>query len=183
MFGAIGTRKSQAIMGQATHAAFDARHGIDLDSMTDRSNALAVGKADIRLSIHDDLENLENDWRAFERTADCTVFQTYAWISAWLRNIGARKGVTPIVVAGRDAAGDLLFILPFAVETAGVRKLTWLASDLCDYNAPLLAPGFSRKIDAARFEELWSDIVSRLQSHPAYRYDLIQFEKMPEMVG
>jgi CelD/BcsL family acetyltransferase involved in cellulose biosynthesis len=170
-------------MAQAT--AFDTQRDIDLHSMPDRSRTSApAARLDVRLSIHDDLAAIESEWRAFERNADCTVFQTFDWMSAWHRNIGVRQGVTPVIVAGRDSAGALLFILPFAVEAGGlVRRLTWFASDLCDYNAPLLAADFSTRINPARFRELWRDIVDRLQSHSGFRYDLIHFEKMPEKVG
>ena len=177
-------RDRQAVMAQATHAAFDSRNDIDVRAMPDLSRSMAPAKADIRLSIHDDLSSIEHDWRAFERVADCTAFQTYDWVSTWQRHIGARGGVTPVVVCGRDMAGELMFMLPLAIEVSGfVRRLIWLASDLCDYNAPLLVPDFSRRISPARFEELWCDVVERLQSHPAYRYDLIQFEKMPDKIG
>jgi CelD/BcsL family acetyltransferase involved in cellulose biosynthesis len=171
-------------MIQATHVAFDAQQRVDVRSAPDRSRATAIAKPDVRLSIHDDLATIESEWRAFERDADCTVFQTFDWVSAWHRHIGVRRNVTPVIVSGRDAAGELLFILPLAIETSGsVRRLTWFASDLGDYNAPLLAVDFSRRIDPAGFLELWRDIVDRLQSHPGFRYDLIEFEKMPEKVG
>jgi CelD/BcsL family acetyltransferase involved in cellulose biosynthesis len=172
-------------MAQATHAAFDTQRDIDLHLMPDRSRAPAPAvRLDVRLSIHDDLAAIESEWRAFERNADCTVFQTFDWMSTWHRNIGARHGVTPVIVAGRDSAGALLFILPFAIEAGGlVRRLTWFASGLCDYNAPLLAADFSARINPKRFLELWRDIVDRLQSQSSFRYDLIHFEKMPEKVG
>lgn len=167
-------------MAQATHAAFDTRHAIDLRSTTGLSRAATL---DVRVSIHDDLSSIESEWRAFEQDADCTVFQTFDWMSAWYRNIGVRSGVSPAIVMARDSAGELLLILPFAIEAGAVRRLTWFASDLCDYNAPLLAADFSRRVGADRFLELWRDIVERLQSHPDFRYDLIHFEKMPEKVN
>jgi CelD/BcsL family acetyltransferase involved in cellulose biosynthesis len=171
-------------MTQATHVAFDAQPRADVRSAPERPRATAIAKPDVRLSIHDDLSAVETDWRAFEREADCTVFQTFDWGSAWHRHIGVRRNVTPVIISGRDAAGELLFILPLAIETSGlVRRLIWFASDLCDYNAPLLAPDFSRRINPAGFLELWRDIVDRLQSHPNFRYDLVEFEKMPERVG
>jgi len=171
-------------MAQATHAAFDAQHDIGLRSTPGRSRVAAAAKLEVQLSIYDGLAAIERDWRVFEKTADCTVFQTFDWASAWYRNIGAHKGARPVIVAARDGAGALLFILPFAIEAAGpVRRLTWFASDLCDYNAPLLETEFSAHIDPARFLELWCDIVARLQSHPDFCYDLIHFEKMPEKVG
>ena len=80
----------------------------------------------VELSLHHDLDSIENDWRAFEESADCTVFQTFDWLSTWFRNIGVHEGVKPAVVIGRHG-GTTLFLLPFALETNGfVRKITWL---------------------------------------------------------
>lgn len=173
-------------MGQATQAAFDARIDIDLGSMSDNARAVStnVAGAEIRLSIHEELAGIEQDWRAFEQHADCTAFQSFEWLSTWQRHIGARSGTMPAVVCGRDTAGTLVFMFPFAVEPRGfLRQLTWLGSGLCDYNAPLLAPNFSQLIGAARFMQVWREIMARLQSHPRLGYDLVSFEKMPERLG
>jgi CelD/BcsL family acetyltransferase involved in cellulose biosynthesis len=173
-------------MIQATQAALDARGDIEFDTAQDapRAPAAVAQRTDVRLSIHDDLSTIERDWRAFEQHADCTVFQTFDWISAWHRNVGIRAGVMPVVVVGRDADGKILLLLPLAIAAGGfVRRLTWLGSELCDYNAPLIAEDFSRRVSPARFHQVWRDIVKRLQSHPRLSYDLIHFEKMPEKIG
>ena len=87
-------------------------------------------------------------------------------------------------MAGRDAAGALLFLFPLAIETRGLlRQLSWLGSDLCDYNAPLLCPDFAQLVGSARFVQLWHDIVARLRHDPNLRCDVISLEKMPEAVG
>ena len=173
-------------MGQATQAAFDARIGLDLGQASGNARALPanVAGAGIRLSIHEDLAAIEQDWRAFEQHADCTAFQSFEWLSMWQRHIGARSGVMPAVVCGRDAAGVLVFVFPLAVEPRGaLRQLTWLGSRLCDYNAPLLAQNFTRLVDAARFMQIWREITVMLQSHPRLGHDLVSFEKMPERLG
>src|SRR5688572_9077822 len=132
-------------MAQATRAAFDTQPGIDSRPALRRMGASVAGQRDVRLTIHNDLASIEKEWRAFERDADCTVFQTFDWMSAWHRNVGARNGVTPVIITMRDSGGSLLLILPFAIEAGMVRRLTWFASGLCDYNAPLLAADFSRR--------------------------------------
>jgi CelD/BcsL family acetyltransferase involved in cellulose biosynthesis len=77
-----------------------------------------------------------------------------------------------------------LFIMPLAVGTTGFgRELVWLGSDLCDYNAPLLAAAFSERIGGDGFMPLWQTITRSLQSHPKLRFDLINLTKMPETVG
>src|SRR5207245_2413889 len=127
---------------------------------------------------------IELQWREFESRADCTVFQKFDWLEKWQRHIGARDEVRPAIVLGRNGEGCLLFILQFAIATCGhVRRLIWLGSDLCDYNAPLLVPLFSESVSPERFVRLWRDIVKLLRSDPHFRFDLIDLQKMPEMVG
>lgn len=143
-----------------------------------------IVRADIRLSVHEDIASLERDWRDFQTRADGTVFQTYEWLSTWQRHIGERRGVRPAIVIGRDARGAIVLLLPFAVErTRLARQLTWLGSELCDYNAPLLAPDFSLQVSLARFEQLWAEILARLRSHPRLGFDLIHLEQMPAAIG
>jgi CelD/BcsL family acetyltransferase involved in cellulose biosynthesis len=85
------------------------------------------------LSIHDDMSAVEHIWRRFEQFADCTVFQTFDWLSAWQRHIGSRHGVRPAIVLGQLLNGDILFLLPLAVEkNALISRLTWLGHDLSD---------------------------------------------------
>ncbi|HEY5305683.1 MAG TPA: GNAT family N-acetyltransferase [Pseudolabrys sp.] len=172
-------------MAQAVPARLDA-HFSDDAAIVSRAQvrAPAAVPGEVRLSIFDDLTAIEKDWRAFETQADGTVFQTFDWLATWQRHIGALHGVTPAIVVGRDAGGALLFILPLAISGKGfARELTWLGSDLCDYNAPLLAPAFFERFERDRFLKLWADITYAVQSHPRLGFDLINLSKMPEMVG
>jgi CelD/BcsL family acetyltransferase involved in cellulose biosynthesis len=172
-------------MAQAVPARLDAHFGVDppaADRTQARSPAAALG--DIRITVHEDLSAIEQDWRAFEPHADCTVFQNFDWLATWQRLIGVRNGVRPAIVVGRDGTGTILFLLPLAVRSAGfARELTCLGSELCDYNAPLLAATFSARIDAKHFMALWETIARCLQDNPRLHYDFINLEKMPETVG
>src|SRR4051812_8908643 len=76
----------------------------------------AGDRARTTLEIHDDLAAVETEWKSFERHADCTAFQTYGFLAAWQRHVGKRSGTVPAIVMGRDEGGQLLFILPLAVE-------------------------------------------------------------------
>jgi CelD/BcsL family acetyltransferase involved in cellulose biosynthesis len=138
----------------------------------------------IELQVFADLGAIEAEWKEFERKADCTVFQSFGWLSKWQQHIGALLGASPVIVLGREADGHLFFIMQFAIESRGpIRRLTWLGSELCDYNAPLLAPDFSQRLSTTRFAELWDEIVALLRSRSDFRFDLIDLEKMPETVG
>src|SRR5262249_13122745 len=120
--------------------------------------------AGLEISIAHDPASVEAEWRDFEKCADHTAFQTFDWLAAWPRHIGARKNIVPAIVLGRHIDGHLLFILPLAVtRRSGVRKLTWLGWDLSDYNAPILAQDFALHMGAARFLAAWRVITELLR--------------------
>jgi CelD/BcsL family acetyltransferase involved in cellulose biosynthesis len=169
-------------MPQATQAAFDARVGIDDGSLSGARPAAAA--TEIRIALHDDLASVERDWRAFEQVAAGTVFQSFDWVSLWQHHIGKQEGARPVIVTGRDSQGQLLFLLPLSIERGSLaRRLTFLGTTLCDYNGPLLAPDFGARVDAARFRDVWSTILGRLQSHPDFGFDVVHFDKMQRAVG
>ena len=170
-------------MLQTTNTVSAARIDIDLRDNA-RTTTTSAMRCDIHLSIYDNLSTIEKAWRAFEQSADCTVFQSFSWLSTWQRYIGVHHDVSLAIVVGRNTDGEMVFLLPLAVASDGfVRRLTWLGSYLGDYNAPLLAADFSRQIGGAAFVQLWHEIVQRLQSRSNSQHDLIHFEKMPETVG
>jgi CelD/BcsL family acetyltransferase involved in cellulose biosynthesis len=138
----------------------------------------------LNLAIYTDLDGLENEWRRFERVADCTAFQTFDWLATWQRHIGQREGAIPAVAVGAYADGATAFILPLAVEPKhAVRRLCWLGQDLCDYTAPILARDFSDRVAPDRFRAVWRELRERMQRDPRLRPDWVQLEKMPYQVG
>jgi CelD/BcsL family acetyltransferase involved in cellulose biosynthesis len=142
----------------------------------------ALAGAHVALELRDDLSSLEAEWTTFERAAECTVFQTFAWLVKWQQHIGRLRGTKPTIVLGRDQRGELLFILPLAIETWGpIRGLTWLGSELCDCNAPMIAPTFWHSV--GDFTELWGRVLRLLQSDPRLRFDFVDLQKMGETVG
>ena len=172
-------------MAQAVHARLDAHFDVDSPSAADdvRIPTPKALPGDIRLSVHEDLSAVEQDWRDFERRADGTVFQTFDWLASWQRHIATHTSTRPAIVVGRDVGG-ILFMLPLSTRAVGfARELAWLGSDLCDYNAPLLAPGFSERFDRAGFTSLWAGVTQCLQGNARHRYDVVNLTKMPAMVG
>ena len=137
----------------------------------------------IDLSVTSDLAALEAEWRAFAPEAAATAFQAFDWLAKWQRHIGSEKGTLPAIVVGRDRLGGLLLILPLAIERTGpVRRLTWLASELCDYNAPLLAPKLLNDLSGDRFKALWRDVIALLRAESRFRFDIVDLQKMPETI-
>jgi CelD/BcsL family acetyltransferase involved in cellulose biosynthesis len=137
----------------------------------------------VALSIHRDFAGIEAEWRRFEQDADATVFQSFGWLATWYRHVGTRNGVMPAIVTARGADGRLLFLLPLAVEPGLVRRLTFLGSDLSDYNAPLLARDFAQRVSPDRFVTLWGEIRALLQQQDDLRHDVVELTKMPETLG
>lgn len=136
------------------------------------------------IAIYTELDAVEDAWRRFSNVADCTAFQSFDWLAAWHRHIGARNDVLPVIVVGSYARGGIAFIMPLAVEkTRLARKLCWLGQELCDYTAPLLARDFSRRVPPERFRALWRELLQRLQRDPRTRHDVIALEKMPHQIG
>lgn len=141
-------------------------------------------RSGIGLQLFTDMSAAEGAWRAFEPSADCTVFQTFDWLSEWQSHIGRYGNSRPVIVAGRDHDGQVLIILPLAIECGRfMRRLTWLGSDLCDYNAPLLSTNFSERVTPERFRDLWREIVALIRAEPELHFDMVDMDKMPEFVG
>jgi len=159
-----------------SQAAFDQPVAVGGDCATVKATPPALA-----LSIHDELGAVADDWRGFERVANCTAFQTFAWHDAWQRHVGAVAGVRPAIVVGRRH-GNLAFILPLAIESRGlVRRLVWHASDLCDYNAPLIASDFTDSLCPGGFVALFAEITRLIAARTPF--DAVVLTKMPDTVG
>jgi CelD/BcsL family acetyltransferase involved in cellulose biosynthesis len=146
--------------------------------------AATASRSGIALRAYDNVEEISTEWRGFEERADLTVFQSFDWLANWQRHIGSARGTVPAIVIGSEADGEVLFILQLAIYTTGpVRRLRWLGSQLCDYNAPLLAQDFSARTSAERFRLAWRDVIGLLRSDPFFHFDVIDLAKMPEWIG
>jgi CelD/BcsL family acetyltransferase involved in cellulose biosynthesis len=157
---------------------------LDTPGMAQRSRAARAQPARrLALSLHRDFDAIAAEWQRFEQDADATVFQSFGWLATWHRHIGKPAGVAPAIVTARGVEGDLLLLLPLAVEPGPIRRLTFLGSNLSDYNAPLLAREFSARVPRERFLALWDEIRALLQRHGDLRHDIVELTKMPKTVG
>ena len=167
----------------ATLAAYS-RHGGE--SVSRRGNARLEAHSHVipglRIAVHDDLASVEPAWRALEPDADCTVFQNFDYLSAWLRNVGPHQNATPAIVSIEGPKGTLA-IIPLAVTGRSLRRLAWMGQDLCDYLGPLLARNFASWVPTSRFPALWRETLAFLRRDPRKRYGLIELRKMSLAVG
>jgi D-aspartate ligase len=149
--------------------------------LADLSREFAPG---LRLALHHSLDSVEGEWRRFEQFADCTAFQSFDWLATWYRHIGRHDGAIPVIAVGYFANGETAFIVPLAIEPSRTtRRLCWFGQEQCDYNAPLLAPDFSQRVAPDRFLTAWRELRALIQSDPQLRYDWIELEKMPQLIG
>ena len=157
---------------------------VDYAALPRRVERRREGGTGLNLTIYRDLDGIEAEWRRFEPVADCTVFQTFEWLATWQRHVGVRVGAQLAVAVARYRDGEIALVLPLCVvPRRGVRRLCWLGLDLCDYNAPLIARDFSRRVTPERFLAVWRELLVRLQADPLLRFDWIELEKMPRTIG
>jgi len=104
----------------------------------------SVDETQFRVSVYQSLDDCAVAWRLFESEARATVFQRHAWLNAWMHTVGCARGIEPRIALVRNAAGDLVMILPLAIErTLGVAHFIWLAQDEADYHGPLIHPDWN----------------------------------------
>jgi CelD/BcsL family acetyltransferase involved in cellulose biosynthesis len=184
----LRTSKIEFAAGGSASGGTAAWRAIPVENSANRTTVSAnrsiADAGDLALTISSNLDEVEQDWKALELQGRCTAFQSFEWLASWQRHIGNPRGILPAIIRGRRRDGRVLFILQLAVETHGlVRRLTWLGSDLCDYNAPLLDREFNRSVEPSRFAALWKRIITALKADERYRFDILELVKMPETVG
>ncbi len=122
-----------------------------------------------RVSIYQNLYDCAVAWRLFEQTAIATAFQQHAWLSAWMATVGKARQVEPRIVLVRDPDGELVMILPFAIERAmGVSTLVWLAQDEADYHGPLIHPKWNSQTPRKELGRILNVVASSIPSADAF---------------
>jgi CelD/BcsL family acetyltransferase involved in cellulose biosynthesis len=128
----------------------------------------------VMIEICRDAHALQTEWLGFQQRSAGTFFQTYQWCSAWLATAGAAKGAKPLIILGRDPAGDLLFLLPFCTRRRqGCSVLEWMGGQQMTYGYGLYDRRFLRQAGNWFATEGWS-ILARLPD-----IDAIDLAEMP----
>jgi len=135
----------------------------------------------LSLRLYDDLEQVKPLWLEFETQAALTPFQTTSWLYQWFSHIGTLEKVKPVIVVAEDSAGPV-FILPLQIETGVLRKLSWLGTDLNDYNCPLIAADFEARASHLSMPDVWRHIVKFINAQDGLQHDYVRLEKMPEQI-
>lgn len=130
--------------------------------------------ASYTVRLHTSLAAIAPLWRAFEAEGAATAYQRLDWATSVVDRLAGPTQAEPIVIEVLEASsGHAIMLLPFAlVRHRGYRVVTWLDLGVCDYAAPLLAPGIDLGPEA--MEQVWSAIRAVLP-----RADLIRISRIP----
>lgn len=123
--------------------------------------------------IFDRVDVIAPEWSAFEPRAHMTLYQSLLWCRAWLETLGAERHASPRIVAGRDARGELVFLLPLQLRGRAVRVLEWLTMPDATYGLGLYAPHFLPQA-AQWFAENWWRIAAAIGG-----WDRVALANMP----
>lgn len=136
----------------------------------------AAASAAYEAVLHRDLDRVAALWRRLQETGACTAFQRIEWVEPLLAHLGAVRGAEFLVVEVRRGGRPVL-LLPLARRTRrGVRIVEALDLGVCDYAAPLVAPGPT--LPPADAERIWQAVRAALP-----RADLIRITRLPADLG
>ncbi len=133
--------------------------------------------------VTSDLPMVATLWQSMQTSATLTAFQTLSWLNTWQDKVGPLLREKPAIVVIFDNQQGPLCILPLAISGKLLRSLKWLGADLCDYNSPVLATDFASRCSPQQFKQIWLTITRLLRATPDFRFDLCNFDKMPEVIG
>lgn len=103
----------------------------------------AVSRQDVTVEMSADPVAIGVEWRQFEAHAIGSLYQTWAWCSAWMETVGTAWEVQPLIVRGH-CDGETLFLMPLQIRRRqGVKVLEWLGAPHLGYGFPMLDPAFA----------------------------------------
>lgn len=148
---------------------------------SDEAGAAAGGRARLgaySARCHATLAAVAPLWRSLETEGRATAYQNFDWASAVVAHLAGPMRAEPLFVEVIEAStGRTVLLVPLArVRHRGYSVLTWLDLGVCDYAAPLLAPGID--LTAAQMAEAWAAIRKVIP-----RADLIRISRIPDNVG
>lgn len=128
------------------------------------------------ITVFDDLPKAAPLWKQLQKAPSHYAFQSFEWISCWLAANPQPAALRIVVV--QSASGQPLLLLPLCIRLRyGLRQLTFMAEEVSDYHAPLVAPEFSEFCRPGQFEELFQAILANIPG-----VDYVSFRWMPAVI-
>lgn len=127
--------------------------------------------------LHAGLDRVAGIWRHFETAGASTVYQSAHWARSAAQHLASPAGASPFLVEVRDAdTRRPLMLLPLVLRrSSGWRIVEGLDFGVCDYAAPLMAPGLD--LAPEDMDGLWKAVLSVLP--PA---DVLRISRLPERI-
>jgi CelD/BcsL family acetyltransferase involved in cellulose biosynthesis len=109
-----------------------------------------------RIDVFDNLQAIEPIWRALEGDgALATPYQRYDWILSWQTHIGARNGITPLLVLGRELDGTPMFLWPLGTRRVGPITIAgFLGGKHTNFNLALWRPDLAATISVVEINRV-----------------------------
>ena len=128
------------------------------------------------VTLHQEVAAIAPLWRRLEVGGASTAYQHLDWIEGVSRHLAQAEGATPLF-AEVTCEGRTVLLMPLALRRRGaLRVVEWLDFGVCDYAAPLVAPGYQ----PSPFE---ADAVFTAVRAALPKADLISIQRIPEHVG
>ena len=123
-------------------------------------------------------ETCQSDWIRLQKNALGTFYQTFEWCQAWQKKIGVRSNIQPVIIIGKSAEGEALFILPLQIRKRfGFAVLEWLTQPENNYGQGLFCNSFDEKDWQIWFDRNKVAVLARVPN-----YDLAILINMPDRV-
>lgn len=121
----------------------------------------------MRITIKKSVSQLESVWQQWEAQGSLHAFQTRAFVQTWLETAAVAQRRTPcLALIELDNAPAMLF--PLALRPRyGMTVLEFCGGLLCDYEAPVLAPGCP-DLEARTIQNIWKSLVRQSGAQVAH---------------
>ncbi len=101
-----------------------------------------AARAFASVAVVDDIEAARDAWAEIAPLAAASPYQSFDFARLWLATVGAARGVAPLIVVARDAAGAAAALLPFGARAVGpLRLASFLGGKDANFNLGLFRQG------------------------------------------
>lgn len=149
-----------------------------LDTLSPNLRPLSILIDGISVGCFTSPETCQSDWIRLQKNALGTFYQTFEWCQAWQKKIGVRSNIQPVIIIGKSAEGEALFILPLQIRKRfGFAVLEWLTQPENNYGQGLFCNSFDEKDWQIWFDKNMVAVLARVPN-----YDLATLINMPDRV-
>jgi CelD/BcsL family acetyltransferase involved in cellulose biosynthesis len=90
------------------------------------------------VATFDNVEAARDAWAEIAPFAAASAYQDFDFVRLWAETVGVAHGVTPLIVVARDAASEVVALLPLGARTCGpLRFAAFLAAKDSSFNLGL----------------------------------------------